>query len=344
MGIAISGMGRIGRLLVRSMFEEGRPYRELKAINSIYPVETVAHLLQYDSVHGRWNAAIDVRDGHLVINGHAVSVVYMREPRNLPWGELGVSLVVDATGKFNNREGAMQHLEAGATQVIITAPGNDMDLTVVMGVNDGMYVPGKHRLLSAASCTTNCLSPILAILDRSLQVERGWMTTVHAFTSDQNHLDNPHKDLRRARACTQSIVPTTTGVGKAIADVLPHLAPRIQGISLRVPTQDVSLVDLTVTVSKETSAEEVRSLFRQAAAGDFSRYVEYCEAPLVSVDFVGNNKSAIVDGLSILASGREVKVLAWYDNEWGYASRVVDLVQLVSDTNAAEREVKPVTI
>ncbi len=341
MGIGISGMGRIGRLLVRNMFANGRPFRELKAINSIYPVETVAHLLQYDSVHGRWNADISVRGGDLAINGHSIAIVCEREPRKLPWNNLGVELVLDATGKFNDRQGAQQHIEAGAYQVIVTAPGKDMDLTVVMGVNDSLYMPGKHRLLSAASCTTNCLSPVLAILDRSLRVQSGWMTTVHAFTSDQNHLDNPHKDLRRARACTQSIVPTTTGVGKALADVLPHLAPRIQGISLRVPTQDVSLVDLTVTVSKEISAEEVRTLFRQAAAGEFAPYVEYSEAPLVSVDFVGNAKSAVIDGLSIIASGREVKVLAWYDNEWGYANRVVDLAQLVGAKNSAERNAQP---
>jgi glyceraldehyde 3-phosphate dehydrogenase len=330
-GIGISGMGRIGRLLVRNLCSSDRKSVELKAINCIYPVETVAHLLKYDTVHGRWDADIAVSDGKLVINGRAIHIACEREPENIPWMQLGAELVIDATGKFNDRQSALRHAAAGASEVIITAPGKQMDLTVVMGVNDHQYDSAKHRFLSAASCTTNCLSPVLHILDQNFQVKSGWMSTVHSFTSDQNHLDNPHKDLRRARACTQSIVPTTTGVGKALADVLPHLAPHIQGISLRVPTQDVSLVDLTVKVAREVKIDEVQAAFRTAAQGTMSRYVGYIEEPLVSADFVGCSQSAVVDGLSIMAMGDQIKVLAWYDNEWAYACRVVELANLVGE-------------
>ncbi|MCZ8520813.1 MULTISPECIES: type I glyceraldehyde-3-phosphate dehydrogenase [Paenibacillus] len=335
-GIGISGMGRIGRLLVRKLFSGDESGLVLKAINCVYPAETVAHLLKYDTVHGRWDAEVGVEDGRLVINGRTVRIVGERDPEKLPWRELGVELVLDATGKFNHREGAGKHLAAGASGVILTAPGKDVDLTVVMGVNDGRYEPDRHRILSAASCTTNCLAPVLHILDSAFGVVSGWMTTVHSFTSDQNHLDNPHKDLRRARACTQSIVPTSTGVGKALGDVLPHLAPHIQGLSLRVPTQDVSLVDLTAKVKRKADAAEVRRVFREAAEGAFSRYVDYTEEPLVSVDFVGSSKSAVIDGLSIAVLDDSIKVLAWYDNEWAYACRVVELAELT-----AERKMQP---
>ncbi|MCS7460608.1 type I glyceraldehyde-3-phosphate dehydrogenase [Paenibacillus doosanensis] len=331
-GVGISGMGRIGRLLVRQLCTASQTAVELKAINCIYPVETVAHLLKYDTVHGTWDARISVQDGDLIVNGRTVKVVYERDPANIPWSALGVQLALDATGKFNDREGALKHLQAGAASVIVTAPGQQMDLTVVMGVNDRQYNPALHKIVSAASCTTNCAAPVLHILDQAFQVKKGWLTTIHAFTSDQNHLDNPHKDLRRARACTQSIVPTTTGVGKALADVLPHLAPHIEGLSVRVPTQDVSLIDLTVQVAKPAaSLEEVREALRTAAEGAFASYVDYIEEPLVSADFVGCSKSAVVDGLSTMVSGDQIKVLAWYDNEWAYASRVVELTQTVGE-------------
>ncbi|WP_282936466.1 type I glyceraldehyde-3-phosphate dehydrogenase [Paenibacillus sp. RC67] len=330
-GVGISGMGRIGRLLVRRMCSSPESSIILKAINSIYPVETVAHLLKYDTVHGTWGAQISIQDGVLIINGHPIQVVYERDPDNISWSQLGVQLVVDATGKFNDREGAQKHLRAGASSVIVTAPGKQMDLTVVMGVNDQSYDPARHSILSAASCTTNCVAPVLAILDNAFQVKSGWLTTIHSSTSDQNHLDNPHKDLRRARACTQSIVPTTTGVGKALVDVLPHLAPHIEGLSVRVPTQDVSLIDLTVQVKRPAELEEVRESLRSAAKGAFAHYVDYSEEPLVSVDFVGCSKSAVIDGLSVMASGDQIKVLAWYDNEWAYACRVVELTQTVGE-------------
>lgn len=331
LGIAISGMGRIGRLLVRKICSEPQEAFELKAINCIYPVETVAHLLKYDTVHGRWDADITIRQGKLVINGRQIHITYERDPARIAWQRLGVELVVDATGQFNHREGASKHLEGGASHVLITAPGDQMDLTVVMGVNDHLYDPKKHRLVSAASCTTNCLSPVLHVLDQAFEVQAGWMTTVHAYTSDQNHLDNPHKDLRRARACTESIVPTTTGVGKALTDVLPHLAARIQGISLRVPTQDVSLVDLTVRIAQPCSIEQVKSVLKAASESRMSPYLGYTDDPLVSADYIGCSKSAMIDGPSIMVMGDQLKVLAWYDNEWAYTSRVAEVVQMITE-------------
>lgn len=330
-GVGISGMGRIGRLVIRKMMQEhGRTYR-LCAINCIYPVETIAHLLKYDTVHGKWDADITVNEGRLYINGDEIRVTNEMEPEHIHWDRLGVDLVVDATGKFSYAKGASKHITAGASHVLITAPGTDMDLTLVMGVNDHLYDPRKHRLLSAASCTTNCLSPVLNILDQAFCVQEGWMTTVHSYTSDQKHLDNPHNDLRRARACTQSIVPTSTGVGKALAGVLPHLASRIQGVSLRVPTQDVSLIDLTVRVAKEPALEQVKSVFKAAAEGSLSSFVGYTDEPLVSVDYIGCSKSAVIDGPSVMVMKDQIKVLAWYDNEWAYASRVAELVQLIKE-------------
>lgn len=328
-GIGISGMGRIGRLLIRKLML-GKT-SDLKAINSMHPIETIAHLLKYDSIHGTWEADIRVEGDVLLINDHAIQVVYERDPSRIPWKKLGVDIVMDATGKFNNREGAKLHQIGGAETVIITAPGENMDLTIVMGVNDAKYDPKEHKLLSAASCTTNCLAPVLHILDQAYGVQRGWMTTIHSFTSDQRHLDNPHKDLRRARGCTQSIVPTTTGVGKALKDVLPHLAGCMEGSSIRVPTQDVSLIDLTLQVSHDTNTADVRAKLREAAKGRSSAYVDYTEAPLVSIDFIGNDKSAVIDGLTVSASDRFIKLMAWYDNEWGYASRVIDLANLVQE-------------
>jgi glyceraldehyde 3-phosphate dehydrogenase len=327
--IGISGMGRIGRLLVRIAFQGKQPSLDVKVINVSHPAETIAHLLKYDTVHGRWDAEIIAKENELIINGHSIRLINERSPERIPWKELGVDVVIDATGKFNNRQGSQKHLQGGAASVIITAPGKEMDLTVVMGVNDSKYDPQKHLLLSAASCTTNCVTPVLKILDDAFTINSGWMTTVHAYTNDQNHLDNPHKDLRRARACTQSMIPTSTGVGSALVDVLPHLAPVVNGLAIRVPTPDVSLVDLTVQVDRSVSKDEVMDAFKVAAQGSFAPYVEFNEEPLVSSDYVGNVKSAIIDGLSLMAAGNQIKVLAWYDNEWGYANRVVDLAKLV---------------
>lgn len=329
--IGISGTGRIGRMLIRKMLSSKHHQLKLGVINSTYPVETVAHLLKYDTVHGTWSADISIKDGSLLINGDLIQIVSQRDPESIPWEQMNVDIVIDATGKFNDRQGAQKHIAAGASTVIVTAPGKQMDFTVVMGVNDHLLDLSKHTILSAASCTTNCVAPILSILDQAFQVKRGWMTTVHSYTSDQKHIDNPHKDLRRARACTQSIVPTTTGVGKALADVLPHLAPYIEGISIRVPTQDVSLIDLTVQVARKVSPDEVKSVLHTAANETLSHYVNYIEEPLVSADFIGCDKSAVVDGLSIMAVENQIKVLAWYDNEWAYACRVIELAQAVNE-------------
>jgi len=340
MGIGISGMGRIGRLLIRSMFLHGRLTKQLKAINCNYPPETIAHLLKYDTVHGTWHAEFEVSEGRLRINDTWIAVVSEQEPEHIPWKNEGVELAIDATGKFNRREGASRHLAAGAKKVIITAPGQRMDRTIVMGVNDRSYDASRHSLLSAASCTTNCAAPILQVLDDAFGVQSGWISTVHALTSDQKHVDNPHKDLRRARACTQSIIPTSTGLGSALADVLPSLAPRIHGVSVRVPTQDVSLADFTLRLKRDAGAEDVKAALSAAAAGDYAHYIGYTEEPLVSADFIGNSKSAVVDGLSVAANDGLVKILAWYDNEWAYACRVAELAELVLLKEGAETERK----
>ncbi|TCZ77745.1 type I glyceraldehyde-3-phosphate dehydrogenase [Paenibacillus albiflavus] len=333
-GIGISGMGRIGRLLVRIMMSDRNLSQQLKAINSTHPVETIAHLLKYDTLHGIWNADIKYDEQTITINGHQIAFVMERDPSQLAWNKLGVEIAIDATGKFTDRAGAGLHLTAGASKVIVTAPGKGLDLTVVMGVNHEMYDDDKHRLLSAASCTTNCVAPILKVLDDAFKVKSGWVTTVHAYTNDQQHLDNPHKDLRRARACGQSIIPTKTGVGKALVEVLPHLAPVVQGMALRVPVPDVSAVDLVAQLSREVTVEEVKEAFKQAMAGAYAGVVAINEEPLVSSDYIGNSHSVIVDGLSLMAAGEQLKLLAWYDNEWGYACRVIDLARHVVASHA----------
>lgn len=328
MKVAINGMGRIGRLLVKKFISNSVSGLQLTAINSLYPPETLAHLLKYDTTHRAWDVDIEIFDRYIRINGKQIKLTMERDPLQIPWSILGVHLVVDATGRFIDRESAGKHILAGASSVIVTAPGKDLDLTVVMGVNELDYDPDTHHLLSAASCTTNALAPILKILD-TYKVEKGWLTTVHAYTNDQNHLDNPHSDLRRARACTQSIIPTSTGAGKAIKEVLPHLGDAIRGLSLRVPVQDVSLLDLTVRLKSPFTIEQIIKTFQVASKGDFSEYIAYTEEPLVSSDFIGNAKSAIIDGTSLMANSQELKLLAWYDNEWGYVSRVYDLVKHV---------------
>jgi glyceraldehyde 3-phosphate dehydrogenase len=328
-GIGISGLGRIGRLLIRRAFSDKYNDMQIKALNSPHSVETIAHLLKYDTVHGTWNADISTEDGKLIINGKVLNYFMERDPSRLPWTEAGVDIVIDATGKFTDRMGAEKHLAAGAHSVIITSPGKDADLTVVMGVNEESYEPNEHHILSAASCTTNCVAPILKLLDDAFKVKSGWMTTIHSFTSDQNHLDNPHKDLRRARACTQSIIPTTTGVGKALIDVLPHLAPHIQGLSIRVPTTNVSLIDLTVRLGSYTTLVEAKRKIRSIISGGLAPYVDMHDVPLVSSDYIGNDCSAVVDGSSLMVAGDQLKILAWYDNEWAYSCRVIDLAAMV---------------
>ncbi|WP_310194248.1 type I glyceraldehyde-3-phosphate dehydrogenase [Bacillus sp. 3255] len=330
MRVALSGTGRIGRLFLRKALSHRQEF-DVAVINTTCPVQVLAHLLKYDSVHGTWDAAIEVvHDQAIRINGQLLSVCSQREPDLLPWKDHGVELVVDATGKFNHRHGAERHLFAGAKKVLLTAPGTDVDFTMVMGVNEGQYDARSHHLVSAASCTTNCLAPILHILDQAFHVQSGWMTTVHAFTNDQNHLDNPHKDLRRARACTNAIIPTSTGAGQALTDVLPHLADRIQGLAVRVPTQDVSLLDLQVVAGRAVTTEEVKRAIQQAIADGMDAYVAYNELPLVSADYIGNENSAIIDGLTLMTRDDQIKLLAWYDNEWGYTSRVIDAAAHIS--------------
>jgi glyceraldehyde 3-phosphate dehydrogenase len=311
------------------------------AINASYPAETLAHLIQYDTVHGKFDGTIEVLQNHLLVDGKLVQLLNQRNPQELPWKELGVDVVIEATGKFNAKEQASLHLEAGAKKVILTAPGKNEDVTIVVGVNDKQLDLTKHDVISNASCTTNCLAPVVKVLDEQFGIENGLMTTVHAYTNDQNNTDNPHKDLRRARACAQSIIPTTTGAAKALAKVLPHLSGKLHGMALRVPTPNVSLVDLVVDVKCDVTVEQVNDALQTAAQGSMKGIIEFCDAPLVSVDFNTNPSSAIIDGLSTIVMGtRKIKVLAWYDNEWGYSCRVVDLVKLVADELAGRKHMQ----
>lgn len=324
--VGISGTGRIGRLVIRSLFKGGDG-TSIGLINTSCQPDQLAHLIKYDSIHGQWNEDIHADQDSLHIQGHRIPIVNERNPELLPWAKHDISVVVDATGKFKSRIEASKHLTAGAKHVIITAPGSDLDCTIVMGVNHQYFDAERHRLISTASCTTNCLAPLLMVLDQAFGVQSGWMTTVHAFTNDQNHLDNPHKDWRRARACGNSIIPTSTGVGKALKDILPHLSERIQGISLRVPVQNVSLVDLTVQLARYTQKHDIYWAFSNAIKESLGPYVELNDEPLVSADYIGNSKSAIIDALSIQTAGNQVKLLAWYDNEWAYSCRVADFVK-----------------
>lgn len=335
--IAINGFGRIGRMVFRQMILEDDV--EIVAVNASYPSETLAHLLKYDTNHGTFEGEIIAEEEALVINGKRVQLVSSRDPLQLPWKELGVDIVIEATGKFNARDKAALHIEAGAKKVILTAPGKNEDITVVLGVNDDKLDINKHEVISNASCTTNCLAPVTKVLNDAFGIENGLMTTVHAFTTDQNNLDNPHKDMRRARSCAQSIIPTSTGAAKALALVLPELEGKIHGMALRVPTPNVSLVDLVVDLKQNVTIEMVNNAFREASKGDMKGIVRFTTEPLVSVDFNTSSESAIVDGLSTIVIGdRKVKVLAWYDNEWGYSARVVDLAKKVGNALKSKNE------
>lgn len=302
----------------------------IAAINARYPAETLAHLIRYDSIHGKFPGNVDTEEDALIVNGKRVQIVNERNPANLPWKELGVDIVIEATGKFNARDQAALHLQAGAKKVILTAPGKNEDVTVVVGVNEGTLDINEHDIISNASCTTNCLAPVVKVLDERFGIIDGFMTTVHAFTNDQKNLDNPHKDLRRARACGESIIPTTTGAAKAIGKVLPHLQGKLHGLALRVPVPNVSLVDLVCEVKQPVTVEEINRAFEEASENELKNILNITYEPLVSKDFTTDPHSAIVDGLSTMVlEDRKVKVLAWYDNEWGYSARVVDLLKLV---------------
>jgi glyceraldehyde 3-phosphate dehydrogenase len=330
--VAINGFGRIGRLVLRAALGSGRDDLEFVAVNDLTDNATLAHLFEFDSVHGRWPGTVETSDDGITVNGRHLKVFAERDPSNLPWKELGVDVVIESTGHFTERSGAAKHLAAGARKVIISAPAKNEDVTVVLGVNEGDYDPAAHDIISNASCTTNCLAPVVKVLDDAFGFRRGLMTTIHAYTNDQSVLDAPHKDLRRARAAALSMIPTTTGAARATSLVLPGVKGRIDGMAIRVPTPDVSLVDLTCEVDAEVTVASVNAAFQAAATGDLEGILGVEPRPLVSVDFTGDARSSIVDAASTAVVGdRMVKVLAWYDNEWGYSSRVVDLTRYVGE-------------
>lgn len=327
--IAINGFGRIGRMVFRQAIL--RDDLEIVAINASYPAETLAHLIKYDTNHGTFDGEVSVEENALIVNGKHVQLVSDRDPLNLPWKKMNIDIVIEATGKFNAREKAALHLEAGAKKVILTAPGKNEDVTIVMGVNEDKLDIDAHDVISNASCTTNCLAPVAKVLNDTFGIENGLMTTVHAYTNDQKNLDNPHKDLRRARSCAQSIIPTSTGAAKALTLVLPELEGKLHGLALRVPTPNVSLIDLVVDLKKDVTVEEVNDAFIRATKDSMKGILGFTTEPLVSIDFNTNPHSAIIDGLTTMVMGkRKVKVLAWYDNEWGYSARVVDLTVKVA--------------
>ena len=328
--IAINGFGRIGRNVLRSALGGRGENLDLVAINDLTDAATLAHLFEFDSVHGRYPGSVSVDGSAIIVDDERFEVLSERDPAHLPWGELGVDVVIESTGFFRKRPDAAKHLEAGARKVIISAPAVNPDVTLLMGVNHDDYDPDTHDIVSNASCTTNCVAPVVKVLLDEFGFERGLMTTVHSYTNDQAILDAPHKDLRRARAAAMSIIPTTTGAAKATSLVVPEVEGKLDGMAMRVPTPDVSIVDLVAVVGRETSAEEVNDAFRTAAAGSLEGVLAVEDRPLVSIDYVGNPHSATIDaGLTAVIDGTLVKVIAWYDNEWGYSSRCVDLANLV---------------
>ena len=330
--VAINGFGRIGRNVLRSVKQAGRTDIEFVAVNDLTDAQTLVHLLKYDSVHGAYAGDARVSGDGLVLDGDEIRVFSERDPSALPWSELGVDIVIESTGIFRDREGAAKHLTAGARKVIISAPGKNEDLTVVLGVNQDDYDPDAHDVISNASCTTNCLAPVVKVLTETVGFRHGLMTTIHAYTNDQNILALPHKDLRSARAAALSMIPTTTGAAKATGLVLPGVTGHIDGMSIRVPTADVSLVDLVAEVDKDTTEDEINTAFREAASGQLKGILSVSDEPLVSIDYTGNPHSSIVDSLSTaVMDGRMVKVLAWYDNEWGYSNRLIDLVSFIGE-------------
>lgn len=325
--VAINGFGRIGRLTFKVLLENSDI--EVVAINDLTDTKTLAHLLKYDSVHGKFPGTVEATDDSLVVNGKSIKVYAEREPANLPWGSLGVEIVLESTGRFVDRDGAGGHIKAGAKKVVISAPAKGDITTVVLGVNDEILT-GNEDIMSNASCTTNCLAPMAKVLDDTFGIEKGYITTIHAYTADQNLQDSPHKDLRRARAAAYSIVPTSTGAAKAVGLVLPHLQGKLDGCAMRVPIPDGSLTDLTVILKKEATAAEINTAMKAAANGPMKGVLEYTEDPIVSIDIVGNPHSCIFDSLMTSANGNLVKVVGWYDNEAGYSNRAADLIKKIS--------------
>jgi glyceraldehyde 3-phosphate dehydrogenase len=330
--VGINGFGRIGRNFTRAQIERGGEF-EIVAANDLGDAKTMAHLLKYDSVLGVLDKSVELGDGSISLDGKEITLLSERDPANLPWGDLGVDIVIESTGFFTDRAGAEKHLQAGARKVVISAPATDPDLTVVLGVNDSEYDPEQHNIVSNASCTTNCVAPVAKVLHEAYGIERGFMTTIHAYTQDQMLQDGPHKDLRRARAAALNLVPTSTGAARAIGVVMPDLKGKVDGMSMRAPVPTGSVVDLAVVVGKEASAEEVNELFRSKAdTGDLAGILKYTDEPIVSSDIVHSPYSSIFDSDLTMVNGNLVKVFSWYDNEWGYSCRLVDLVAKIGQT------------
>lgn len=331
--VGINGFGRIGRNALKAAFKNHPDDIEVVAINDLFDTKTLAHLLKYDSIFGTFDAEVEATDSSIVVNGKEIKIFAERDLANIPWGDLGVDVVVESTGVFRSKDQAIKHIEVGgAKKVIISAPAKGEDITIVMGVNEDKYDPKEHHVISNASCTTNCLAPVAKVLMENFGIEKGLMNTIHSYTNDQRILDLPHKDLRRARAAALNIIPTTTGAAKAVALVIPELKGKLNGFALRVPTPTVSVVDLTCQLSKSVTAEQVNEALKEAAEGKMKGILGYTEEPLVSMDFKGCELSSIVDGLSTMVIEDDmVKVVAWYDNEWGYSCRVMDLVKYIAD-------------
>ncbi|PLX70776.1 MAG: type I glyceraldehyde-3-phosphate dehydrogenase [Denitrovibrio sp.] len=324
--VGINGFGRIGRCTFRAIIERGID-AEVVGINDLTDTKTLAHLLKYDSVHGIAPFSVEAAEDGIIVNGKKIKITAERDPSALPWGAVGADVVIESTGLFTSRDKAALHLKAGAKKVIISAPGTDSDITLVLGVNDNEYDASKHSIISNASCTTNCLAPVAKVLNDSFGINQGIMTTIHSYTNDQSVLDQPHKDLRRTRACAMSMIPTSTGAAKAVGLVLPEMKGKLTGFAVRVPTPNVSMVDLTVNLAKETTKEEINAAIKAAAESSMKGYLEYTSDPIVSIDVNGNPASSVFDSLlTEVIDGKLAKVISWYDNEWGYSNRVAELV------------------
>lgn len=327
--VGINGFGRIGRNAFKAALAKDADF-DIVAINDITNPSTLAHLLKYDSCFGKFDGTVEATEDAIIVNGKEIKIIAVRNPEDLPWKEMGVEVVLESTGLFTKKADAEKHIKAGAKKVIISAPATDEDITIVMGVNQDKYDPASHHVISNASCTTNCLAPFAKVIDEEFGIERGLMTTIHSYTNDQKILDLPHSDLRRARAAAVSIIPTTTGAAKAVSLVLPQLKGKLNGMAMRVPTPAVSVVDIVFDVKKDTTAEEVNAVLKKAADGPLKGILGYTEEPLVSIDFKQDERSSIIDALSTMVlEGNMVKIVSWYDNEWGYSNRAVDLMEYV---------------
>ncbi|WP_142414249.1 type I glyceraldehyde-3-phosphate dehydrogenase [Hathewaya massiliensis] len=329
--VGINGFGRIGRNVFKALLNNYKNEIEVVGINDLTNPTTLAHLLKYDSLYGKFNGTVEAKADSIVVDGKEIKIYAERDPKNLPWKEIGAEIVIESTGFFTDAEKAKAHIEAGAKKVLISAPAKNEDITIVLGVNEDKYDSQKHNIISNASCTTNCLAPFAKVLQEEFGIVSGLMTTIHSYTNDQKILDAPHSDLRRARAAAESMIPTSTGAAKAVALVLPELKGKLNGMAVRVPTPTVSITDLVCEVSKETTAEEVNAALKKAADDKMKGILGFSEEPLVSMDYRGDERSSIVDGLSTMVSGKLVKVVAWYDNEWGYSNRLADLTKYVAD-------------